>query len=68
MIEAGVTTVAPLAMLTELYAGVTPLMKREEARTRPSGLAQGPDGTIYISDMVKGRIWRIVYRGGAQSQ
>jgi len=50
------------------FAGVMPLMKREEAKTRPSGLAQGPDGTIYISDMVKGRIWRIVYRGGAQSQ
>lgn len=50
------------------FAGVTPLMKREEAKARPSGLAQGPDGTIYISDLVKGRIWRIVYRGGAQSQ
>jgi len=31
---------------------------------RPSGLAVGPDGALYISDDGKGRIYRIVYRGG----
>jgi glucose/arabinose dehydrogenase len=38
-------------------------MKREEAKARPSGLAEAPDGSLYISDMVSGRVWRIVYRG-----
>lgn len=33
------------------------------AAHRPSGLAVGPDGTLYVSDDVKGRIYRIVYRG-----
>src|SRR5262249_32985659 len=31
------------------------------ATYRPSGLAVGPDGALYISDDVKGRIWRVTY-------
>jgi glucose/arabinose dehydrogenase len=31
---------------------------------RPVGVAQGPDGSIYISDDLGGRIWRITYNGG----
>ncbi len=34
------------------------------AAHRPTGLAEGPDGAIYISDDVRGRIWRVGYRGG----
>jgi glucose/arabinose dehydrogenase len=30
---------------------------------RPSGLAVGPDGALYISDDVKGRVWRVTYGG-----
>jgi glucose/arabinose dehydrogenase/mono/diheme cytochrome c family protein len=33
------------------------------AAFRPSGLAQGPDGALYISDDVHGRIWRVTYHG-----
>jgi glucose/arabinose dehydrogenase/mono/diheme cytochrome c family protein len=32
---------------------------------RPSGIAVGPDGSLYVSDDVRGRIYRIVYRGGS---
>jgi glucose/arabinose dehydrogenase/cytochrome c5 len=34
------------------------------ARWRPMGLAVAPDGALFISDDVKGRIWRVTYRGG----
>jgi glucose/arabinose dehydrogenase len=29
---------------------------------RPCGLAQGPDGSIYVTDDVKGTVWRITYK------
>ncbi len=32
---------------------------------RPVGVAQGPDGSLYITDDAGGRIWRVVYRGEA---
>lgn len=33
------------------------------ARARPSGLAQGADGSLYVSDDKSGRVWRIRYTG-----
>jgi glucose/arabinose dehydrogenase/mono/diheme cytochrome c family protein len=35
------------------------------AAHRPSGLASGPDGSLYISDDQNGRIWRVTYHGNA---
>ena len=32
---------------------------------RPAGLAQGPDGALYVTDDIHGRVWRITYIGPA---
>ncbi|HWS63366.1 MAG TPA: c-type cytochrome [Steroidobacteraceae bacterium] len=39
-----------------------------QAEHRPSGLAVGPDGSLFVSDDVRGRIYRIVYRGGSAAE
>jgi glucose/arabinose dehydrogenase len=33
-----------------------------DVKHRPTGLAQGPDGSLYIADTMKGRVWKITYR------
>ena len=47
------------------FAGAGPPANPAEAPHRPMGVAVGPDGALYVSDDVKGRIWRITYVGGA---
>jgi glucose/arabinose dehydrogenase/mono/diheme cytochrome c family protein len=37
----------------------------EKAAHRPTGLAVGPDGSLFVSDDIRGRIYRVVYQGGA---
>lgn len=34
-----------------------------QAAHRPAGIGVGPDGALYVSDDVRGRVWRIVYTG-----
>jgi len=38
----------------------------DKAAHRPTALAQGPDGAIYITDDKNGRVWKVVYRGAAK--
>jgi len=35
-----------------------------QAIHRPMGLAQGPDGALFITDDQRGRIWKVMYVGG----
>ncbi len=45
------------------FAGVEEFTNTGDARFRPAGLAVGPDGSLYVGDSEKGRIWRIFYTG-----
>jgi glucose/arabinose dehydrogenase len=44
------------------FAGAAPPAAPAQAPHRPSGVAQGPDGSLYVTDSVKGRVWRVFYR------
>ena len=46
------------------FPGKMPLMNPNDAVARPDGVAQAPDGSLYIGDSEKGKIWRVLYRGG----
>jgi glucose/arabinose dehydrogenase len=45
------------------FVGKSPLMNPNDAVARPDGLAQAPDGSLYISESQKGKIWRVTYNG-----
>ncbi|NND34058.1 MAG: cytochrome C, partial [Saprospiraceae bacterium] len=47
------------------FAQVDTIISTSDAVFRPMGLATGPDGSLYITDSNKGRIWRISYHGDA---
>jgi glucose/arabinose dehydrogenase/cytochrome c5 len=45
------------------FAGVDEFTRPGDARFRPAGVAVGPDGSLYIGETEKGRIWRVIYTG-----
>ncbi len=48
-------------VFAEGFAGLSPVTSTRDAQHRPCGLAQGPDGSLYVVDSIKGKIWRIFY-------
>ncbi len=44
------------------FAGETEIKSPRQAKHRPCGLAQGPDGSLYVSDDNKGFIYKITYK------
>jgi glucose/arabinose dehydrogenase len=48
------------------FAQVDPIVSVNDAVYRPMGIAVGPDGALYISDSVKGKIWKITYEGNKE--
>lgn len=45
------------------FAGKDVFTAVRDARYRPGGVAVGPDGSLYIAETNKGRIWRVIYTG-----
>jgi len=43
------------------FTGMDVLKRMQEAKYRPMGLAEGPDGSLYISESKQGKIWRVMY-------
>ena len=45
------------------FAQIDTIKTMDDAKYRPMGLAEGPDGSLYISDSKKGKIWCVRYTG-----
>lgn len=45
------------------FSGLEEFTRPGDARFRPAGVAVGPDGSLYIGETEKGRIWRVIYTG-----
>jgi glucose/arabinose dehydrogenase len=43
------------------FAGVDTIYSVINAKYRPMGLAEGPDGSLYVSESKNGKIWRIIF-------
>ena len=50
-------------MFANNFAGIDLEKPTGPIKYRPAGLAQGPDGSLYVSDDVKGAIFKITYTG-----
>ena len=58
--------VGPYVIFADGFAGASKEPGR--ATYRPTGLAVSPDGSLYISDDVRGRIWRVTYEGNGSDK
>jgi glucose/arabinose dehydrogenase/cytochrome c553 len=45
------------------FTVVDTVINTSDAVYRPMGLAEGPDGSLYLSESNKGKIWRVMYKG-----
>jgi glucose/arabinose dehydrogenase/cytochrome c553 len=45
------------------FTVVDTVVNTRDAAYRPMGLAEGPDGSLYIIESNKGKIWRVMYKG-----
>jgi glucose/arabinose dehydrogenase len=45
------------------FAGKDKIMNPNDALARADGVAQAPDGSLYITESQKGKVWRVFYRG-----
>tara|TARA_R110002051_G_scaffold148354_2_gene220933 strand:+ start:5874 stop:7334 length:1461 start_codon:yes stop_codon:yes gene_type:complete len=49
------------------FAGVDTIISMPDAKYRPMGLAEGADGSLYISESKQGKIWRVQFNGDKET-
>jgi glucose/arabinose dehydrogenase len=57
----------PWEVFADGFSKVDTIITTSEAGYRPMGIAEGPDGSLYISESEEGKIWRILYKGSKAS-
>jgi glucose/arabinose dehydrogenase len=58
----GETASGDAQVFADGFAATGKITSPNAARYRPMGLAQGPDGALYIDDSQHGRVWRVIHQ------
>lgn len=53
----------PWEVFADGFAQTDTIINTADAKARPMGIAMGPDGSLYVTESVKGKVWRIMYKG-----
>jgi glucose/arabinose dehydrogenase/cytochrome c553 len=53
----------PWEVFADGFAQLDTIVNTGDAAARPMGLSMGPDGSLYITESVQGKIWRVMYKG-----
>ena len=53
----------PWEVFADGFSKVDTIITTSQAGYRPMGIAEGPDGSLYISESEVGKIWRIMFKG-----
>ncbi len=53
----------PYEVFADGFAGIDPIVNTRDAKFRPMGIAFAPDGSMYIGETEKGRIWKVQFKG-----
>ena len=60
----GAQPVGGYQVFADGFAGEKIILSPRSAHFRPMGLAEGPEGALYIGDSQHGRVWRVVFKKG----
>ncbi|NND07894.1 MAG: c-type cytochrome [Saprospiraceae bacterium] len=57
----------PWEVFADGFSFVDTIYNTSDAGYRPMGLAEGPDGSLYLSESEHGKIWRVMFKGDRES-
>ncbi len=53
----------PWEVFADGFSMLDTIVNTGDAAARPMGLSTGPDGSLYITESVQGKVWRVMYKG-----
>lgn len=56
----------PWEVFADGFAQLDTIVNTGDAAARPMGLSMGPDGSLYITESVQGKVWRVMYKGNKE--
>lgn len=57
----------PWELFADGFAGMDTIVNTGDVLARPMGIAMGPDGSLYVSESVQGKVWRIMFTGDKEA-